>query len=66
MAETQPAKNLLQQLEGDLERVPPPKGQEKGAQGLLLGEKTQIANPSHVPGMIQLCLQKEEVSFRQN
>lgn len=39
---------------------------EGSTRAVLGGEKTQIANPSHVPGTIQLCLQKEEVSFRQN
>lgn len=39
---------------------------EGSTRAALGGKKPQIANPSHIPDMIQLCLQKEEVSFRQN
>lgn len=65
MTEAQLAENLPQQLQGDLERVPPPKGRGR-AQGLFMGEKNpHIANPSHVQATIQISLQKEEVSFKQ-
>lgn len=62
MAEAEFGKNLSQQLQGGLEWVPPPKGCERRAQGLFLGEKNPILQTQ---ATIQISPQKEEVSFKQ-